>query len=203
MRRPPPHSLVRAVLGLLLALSSACVTEEPVLLGVEPDPEPAPTERAKVWQRVIPDSAYRDDPVVVAQAYSKPAGVYVDIHWLGGRRYDDIAAELEAQLGPLHERKVLDSRKGEELVYERGEVRVLRGVVYMLRVRLPEPLTRSDALLSTGFSIYADHWRETHREFRLSNSFEFERFRLMRDGNDKDRVVSVEAWKLNPDDVRR
>jgi hypothetical protein len=180
-----------------------CGGEEPVLLGVEPDEPAQASERSKVWQRVIPESAYRDDPEVEAQAYSKPEGVYVDIHWLGGRRFDDVAIELEQQLGELHERKALDARRGEELVYERGDVRVIRGVVYMIRVQLPEPLTRTEALLVTGFTIYADHWRETHREFRLSYSFDFERFRLMRDAEDNDRVVSVEAWKLSPDKVRR
>ena len=189
------------MLGLLLA----CGGEEPVLLGVKPEAEPESesNERSKVWQRVIPESAYRDDPVVEAEAYSKPDGVYVDIHWLGGRRYDDVIGEVELQLGPLHERKVLDARRGEEWVYERGDVRVIRGVIYMVRVQLPEPLTRSEALLVTGFSIYADHWRETHREYRLSNSFDFERFRLMRHDQDKDRVVTVEAWKQSPDKVRQ
>lgn len=194
-----------ACCALALAMALGCGTEEPVLLGVEPESADVQqsSERSEVWQRVIPESAYRDDPLVEAQTYSKPDGVYVDIHWLGGRRYDDIASELELQLGPLHERKVLDARKGEELVYERGDVRVVRGVVYMLRVQLPEPLTRTEALLVTGFTIYADHWRETHREFRLSHSFDFERFRLMRHDEDKDRVVSIEAWKLSPDKVRR
>ncbi len=173
-----------------------------MLLGVEPEPAPKASERSKVWQRVVPESAHRNEPEE-AQAYAKPDGVYVDIQWLGGRRYNDVAAELELQLGPLHERKVLDARSGEELVFERGDVRVVRGVVYMLRVQLPEPLTRTEALLVTGFTIYADHWRETHREYRLSNSFDFERFRLMRHSEDKDRVVSIEAWKLSPDRVRR
>ncbi len=190
---------------IIAVLLLGCGTEEPVLLGVQPDAESAeePSARSEVWQRVIPESAYRNDPVVEAKEYSKPDGVYVDIHWLGGRRYDDVVGELEQQLGPLHERRVLDARRGEELVYERGDVRVVRGVVYMLRVQLPEPLTRTEALLVTGFSIYADHWRETHREYRLSHSFEFERFRLMRHDEDKDRVVSVEAWKQSPDKVRR
>ncbi len=181
----------------------ACATEEPVLLGVEAKDDPEPSERSEVWQRVIPESAYRDDPRVEAETYSKPEGVYVDIHWLGGRRYDDVVGELELQLGPLVERKVLDARRGEELVYERGDVRVVRDVVYMIRVQLPEPLTRTEALLVTGFTVFADHWRETHREFRLSHSFDFERFRLMRHSEDKDRVISVEAWKLSPDKVRR
>jgi len=201
----PPRRTLRAPIRLAVALLLlvACGTEDPVLLGVEPEPEPAPSQRSKVWQRVIPESAYRDAPEIEAQVYSKPENVYVDIHWLGGRRYDDIAAELELQLGPLHERKVLDARRGEELVYERGDVRVVRDVVYMLRVQLPEPLTRSEALLVTGFTVFADHWRETHREFRLSHSFDFERFRLMRHAEDKDRVITVEAWKISPDDVRR
>jgi len=201
----PSRRVLRAPIRLAVALLLlvACGTEDPVLLGVEPEPEPAPSQRSKVWQRVIPESAYRDTPEVEAQVYRKPESVYVDIHWLGGRRYDDIATELELQLGPLHERKVLDARRGEEFVYERGDVRVVRDVVYMIRVQLPEPLTRSEALLVTGFTVFADHWRETHREFRLSHSFDFERFRLMRHADDKDRVVTVEAWKISPDDVRR
>ncbi len=198
----PSHRAIHTV-ALALALLLGCGTEEPVLLGVEPDEPADATERSKVWQRVIPESAYRDDPEVEAQTYSKPEGVYVDVHWLGGRRYDDVASELEQQLGALHERKVLDARRGEELVYERGDVRVIRGVVYMIRVQLPEPLTRTEALLVTGFTVFADHWRETHREFRLSHSFDFERFRLMRHDDDKDRVVSIEAWKMSPDQVRR
>lgn len=186
-----------------LALLLGCNTEEPVLLGVEPKEQPKSSARSEKWKREIPESAYRDTPKTEAQAYAKPEGVYVDVHWLGGRRYDDVADEVEQQLGPLHERKVLDSRRGEELVYERGDVRVVRGVIYMIRVQLPEPLTRTEALLVTGFGVYADHWRETHREFRLSYSFDFERFRLMRHSGDKDRVVSVEAWKISPDKARR
>ncbi len=205
--KPVHTSPLRAWCWLALAMMLGCGTEEPVLLGVEPEDvqaeKPKANDRSDVWQRVIPESAYRDNPEVEAQAYAKPDGIYVDISWLGGRRYDDVASELETQLGPLHERKVLDARRGEELVYERGDVRVVRGVVYMIRVQLPEPLTRTEALLVTGFTIYADHWRETHREFRLSHTFDFERFRLMRHGEDRDRVVSVEAWKQNAGDVRR
>ena len=81
--------------------------------------------------------------------------------------------------------------------------RVVRGTVYMVRVDLPEPMTRTDALLVTGFSIYADHWRETHLEYRLANSWGFERFRLQRAEPGGDRVVSVEAWKLRPERVQR
>ncbi len=189
-----------AVVGML---GCSCGAGEPVLLGVQPEDEETEGSDDRIWKRVVPESAHQEDPIEEARAYAKPEGVYVDVHWLGGRRYTDVAEELGAQLGPLHERREIDARRGEELVYERGDVRVVRGVVYMMRVQLPEPLTRTEALLVTGFSIYADHWRETHREFRLSHSFGFERFRLMRDREQKDRVVVVEAWKQNPDKVRR
>ncbi len=207
LRSPPASTPASSLLGsLALLLMLACGTEEPVLLGVEPEPDPLTeaesSARDQVWKRELPESAYEQDPGLQAQAYSKPEGVYVDIRWLGGRRYTDIAEELEEQLGALVSRTELDSRRGEELSYERGDVRVVRGVVYMLRVQLPEPLTRTDALLATGFTIYADHWRETHREFRLSHSFEFERFRLRRHDERRDRVVSVEAWKRSPEDIR-
>ncbi len=195
-----------ALLVLMLAGSQACGNEEPVLLGVSPEQrerEQRQQEREGVWQRNIPESATRDAPSGQPVAYEKPEGVYVDLHWLGGRRYDDAAEQLQAQLGALAERREIDTRRGEELVYERGVARVVRGTVYMVRVDLPEPMTRTDALLVTGFSIYADHWRETHLEYRLANSWGFERFRLQRAEPGGDRVVSVEAWKLRPERVQR
>ncbi len=198
----PPHAPFLGVV-LLAGWLAGCGAGEPVLLGVQPEEEETQGADDRIWKRVVPESAYQEDPVQEVKAYARPEGVYVDVHWFGGRRYGDVADELVVQLGPLHERRELDASKGEELVYERGDVRVVRGVVYMLRVQLPEPLTRTEALLATGFSIYADHWRETHREFRLSHTFDFERFRLMRDREQEDRVVIVEAWKQSPDKVRR
>jgi hypothetical protein len=201
---PPLCRPTRAALGLAAGLVlGGCGHDENVLLGVEEQArEAAPTTRDEVWGRAPLGEPRPATPAAQAAAYEKPEGVWVDVRWFGGRRYDDVEDLLVQQLGPLAERKVLDERAGEELRFQNGEVRVVRGVVYMLRVRLPEPLTRTDALLALGFTTQADHWRETHREYRLAHAFDFVRFRMQRDAVRRDRVVVVEAWKTDAGEVR-
>ena len=198
-----PRLPARLGAALLLIAGLGCGSDEPVLLGLDGREDGAGAERDEVWQLRAPEAAHRSDPRQVAESYERPEGVQVDVSWFGGRRFDEVQAELTAQLGRLGERRTLDAGRGEELVYERGEVRVVRGVIAMMRVRLAEPLTRTDALLATGFTIYADHWRETHREYRLANAFEFERFRLLKVAPGSDRVQVVEAWKSDPADAAR
>ncbi|MFH1463354.1 MAG: hypothetical protein ABIO70_03105 [Pseudomonadota bacterium] len=199
--RPSPTP--RPLWALALAVAVACGHDEPVLLGVEPQASPeAPPSRDEVWGRFEPDEPMPATAAQQAAAYHRPDGVYVDMHWLTGRRYEDISDLLAEPLGAEQGRRPLDAKRGEEISYERGAARVVRGVVYMLRVELPEPLTRTDALLALGFNSHADHWRETHSEYRLSWCFGFARFRLRREQPGSDRVDVVEGWRSEPDDVR-
>lgn len=195
-------SVAPRLLGALVLAAVACQRDEPVLLGVEPSASPGSTERDEVWGRLEADEPTPTTPAQQAAAYRCPEGVAVDMRWLAGRRYDDISDLLQDQLGPELARRTLDARRGEEITYQRGAVRLVRGVVYMLRVQLPEPLTRTDALLAVGFNANADHWRETHGEYRLSWAFGFTRFRLFRDQPGSDRVNVVEGWKSEPEDIQ-
>lgn len=135
--------------------------------------------------------------------YQKSADVLVDIRWLGGRSFTSNRVEIESQLGPFRSRQDLGDGRGEELVFERGILRVVRDRVYMVRVAFDKPVTRGEALELTGFPPYVDPWRETHHEYRLGHEWGFRRFRLRRESQANDRVVSIEAWKSNPEDVTR
>jgi len=191
-----------ALAAALVALS--CSGEDPVLVGIELS-EPQEEEKApeSVWKRNIPESARAASGEEQLLAYEKDPGVFVDVHWFGGRAYIDCGTELLEQMGTLRDRRELGSGRGEELTYEHGVVRVVRDTVYMLRVDLPHPVTRSEALMLTGFRAFVDHWRQTHLEFRTSHEQGFKRLRLKRLDTTSDQVVSVEAWRTSPDEAGR
>ncbi len=131
--------------------------------------------------------------------YVKPENVYIDIRWLGGRSYQSVRDEVTRQLGLVMNRRDLGTRKGVELVFARGTIRVRNDTIYMIRVDLPRPVTRSEALELTGFPPYVGNWRITHREYRLGHELDFVRFRLKRAEGNSDRVIQVEAWKQESD----
>ena len=206
MRKESSPGSARFFLAALIAGTTtwSCSGEEPVLTGVElSGPQEEDKVSESVWKRNIPESAHATSGEEQLIAYEKDPGVFVDVHWFGGRAYKDCVTELLEQMGQMRERRELGSGRGEELSYEHGVVRMVRDSVYMLRVDLPNPMTRSEALLLTGFRAFVDHWRQTHLEFRASHEQGFRRLRLKRLDTTSDQVVSVEAWWTSPDEAGR
>lgn len=168
----------------------ACDPPEPVLVAIS-DP-----------QAGGPDDQGEDEERVESGEYQRPEAVYVDVRWLGGRRLTTARGELVEQMGLVSEHRDLGGRFGEELVLTRGTVRVVRDVIYMIRVDLPRPVTRTEALVMTGFEPWAEDWASTHREYRLRHAWGFDRLRLLRAEGYADRVIRLEAWKKSAGDVR-
>ncbi|MCK6505107.1 hypothetical protein L6R53_17195 [Myxococcota bacterium] len=187
MRPPPPPRL------LLTLLLIACGPEEPVLQGVPAEPmlagQPAAADLA---------GGTASDPT---RPYARREGVVVDVHYLGGRSYTEHRDALADQLGALREVVDLPAGAGQRLDFERGTAQVLDDRIYMLRVPLPEPMRRSQALEVLGFPPYVGRYVTLHREYRLNNAWEFRRIRLRRASAEDELVTEVEAWHHVPGEV--
>lgn len=170
----------------LLALGPGCSEPEPVLSGV-PD-------RALLGEGAAGElAAEGEEP-----GYVQPKGTYIDVRHLGGRSFDGSRDIIGSQLGTLLESTSLGGENGRELVFERATLRVVDDLVYMVRVPLPEPLRRSDALELLGFPTQTDDAIVLHREYRLNHEWGFRRIRMMRLSTANELVHTVEAWRWVP-----
>lgn len=180
-----------AVLGvgaLLLWLPGACAPDAPVLSGIPARPLLAKPTKAPATPHA--SSA--------APGYQKADNVYIDVHHLGGRDYEEVRHIIFDQLGGLVEKVDLPAGNGREYRFERGILRVADGRIYMVRVPLPKPLRRSDALIALGFPPYVGNYLTFSREYRLNHEWGFRRIRLMRKDRQSERVTLVEAWYSVP-----
>jgi len=186
---------------VLFSLLSACGRPEPVLPGISEG------TIEKIDAPVNPDAPKDPDAPrshkVTSQPYQRAEGVLIDIYHFGGRSYEALRSDVTDQFGPVQERVELGTRKGTEVRFANGRLRVLEGTIYMVAVTLPHPVTRSEALEMTGFPPFVDKWGSTHKEFRLSHAWDYERIIMTRARPRGDRVKSVEAWKTSPDRVQR
>ncbi len=179
--------MVQVFLALL-----ACGPPEPVVRAVKPTPTVEEIAARREAEEL------KASPRVLEVGYEKPAGVYIDVAFLGGRRYDHVRAELEGQLGSVREE--IDIALAEkEVRFQRGIVRTDSGVLVSFEIPFPEPLRRSEALAALGFpAADAGRYTDLTFEFRLNNVRGFRRVifhRAERGGELIDRVV---AHKKNP-----
>lgn len=174
----------------LLLLALACGDPAPVMQAVQP----ATTPEAIAEKRAAAE--LRASPANVEATYAKPEGVYVDAHFLGGRSYDAVRAEVEAQLGAVVEEREGVSG-GREIVFERGTLRIVDGRIQMVEVPLPEPVRRTAALGMLGFPPATGDYKALALEFRLVNEWGFRRLRLVRAARGSEDVVRVQAWKFS------
>lgn len=188
---PTDHPRARSARPLLLGLGlltglCGCSDPEPVLRGV-------PDQALLAEGGGVGLAAEAEAP-----GYVKPEGIYVDVRHLGGRSFDGSRDVIANQLGTLLESTGLGGEDGRELTFERATLRVVDDLVYMVRVPLPEPLRRTDALELLGFPIQTDEAIVLHREYRLNHEWGFRRIRMMRVGTDNELVHTVEAWRWVP-----
>ncbi len=185
-----PEARPIASLALLAVLAGACEPDEPVLPGIPEEPIlsdlPAPGEAAAPARRKAP------------KPYEKREDVYIDVRYLGGRSWSEARPIVERQFGSLESTRALPGEKGQEYVFPRGVLRVLDDRIYMIRVPLPEPLRRTDALVALGFPPQVDRWVVLHREYRLNHEWGFRRIRMKRHGRGDELVTEVEAWSWVP-----
>lgn len=173
----------------LFLLAFACGEPEPVLQAVErrSTPEEVAARRAAAELRASPEN--------LVATYRKADGVYVDVRFLGGRRYDGVRAEIEAQLGAVLEERPSISG-GREIVFERGTVRLVDDRIQMIDVPLPRPLRRSEALGALGFPPATGDYKELALEYRLVNEWGFRRLRFVRTERESEEIARVQAWKF-------
>lgn len=191
MRLPCPALPLLALL-LTAQLAAGCGPEEPVLQGVPAEPLLGGRPSASA----VASTPDQDE----AAPYERPAGVHVDVHHLGGRSFRDNRDLLADQLGGLVTVSDLPGGAGQRMDFERGSIQVEDDVVYMLRVPLPEPMRRSQALEALGFPAYVGRYVTLHREYRLNNTWDFRRIRMMRSSTADELVTEVEAWHHVPDE---
>lgn len=171
----------------------ACGGDEPVLPAVPDTPEEVREKRAA--------EELATSPRAMEARYEKPAGVYVDVRYLGGRALVAVRGEVEAQLGALVEERFLPEGQGKEMRFERGTIRVYDGAIYMIDVALDPPLRRNEALAQLGFpdSVPRDYI-VLSREFRANQVWEFRRLRFFRVEEGSELVNRVQAWKRDAAD---
>lgn len=177
--------------ALLLA---ACGRDEPVLPGVPAQPllqdQPTAPERVEAAEQAA--AAPVEAPCALGP------GMLVNARCLGGRTYADVRDVVAEQLGPLQQTRELSGDFGRELRFERGALRVVEDEIAMIRIELPEPLRRSEALAALGFHPYVGPYLTLHREYRLNHEEGFRRIRLMRVDRTSEMVSAVEAWYRVP-----
>ena len=167
-------------------LFAACGPPEPVLPGV-----------------LRPQAEERGERAI--ESYERPDGVYVDVRYLAGESLDKVRDQVAIQLGDVQEIRPLDPRDGEEMILERGHLRLKEGVIYRVDVELPEPVPRSEALAMLGLPIQADRWYGTHREWLLRWTWGFSKIRMVREEGaaSPESVVLVELTRWDPRKDRR
>lgn len=171
---------------LLLGLVLGCVNDEPVLIGIPQD--------ALLTEQATPGAPTPKAPA----RYEKSEAVYVDVRFLGGKPFLQVRDILIEQLGPLQGRQPVDGKSAESLQFLRGSVRVIKGTIAMLKIPLPKPLRRAEALEALGFPPYVGGYTIFHREYRLHHEWGFRRIRLTREDRRSERVIEVEAWRWLP-----
>lgn len=176
-------TLAFSTLALLLG---ACGADDPVLPGVPERLVEAPAEQA------TPDAVDPD------AGYALPEGVLVDIQYLTGRPLTEIRGDVLAQLGAFVSATDLENGKGEEIILERGRVRVLDDRVYLISFDLPQPLRRAQVLALLGLPPQVSETIQTHREYRLNHERGFRRIRMVRQSRDNELVTHVEVWRFLP-----
>jgi hypothetical protein len=173
---------------LLATLCLGCVNESPVLTGIPQAPlltNTQPTQPAETETR---------------SRYQKSEAVYVDVRYLGGRPFAQVRDILFEQLGALHSRHTLERKAGELLNFKLGSVQVVNKAVAMIKIPLPRPMRRTEALEVLGFPPYVGGYTIFHREYRLHHEWGFRRIRLKREERGSERVIEVEAWRWLPGD---
>ncbi len=171
------------MVALLLAL--ACGTGEPVLVGI-------PSEPLLETPATVAEEAAEPVP------YARPENVWVDVRHLCGRSYTSSRGEIGLQLGELQSSNELKPSEGRELQMTRGTLRVHDDRVYMMRIPLPEPMRRTDALIALGFPTQTPRYITIHREYRLNHAWGFRRVRLRRLDRLSELVTEVEVWRWMP-----
>ena len=181
-----------AALSLLLLNLLACERQEPVLTGVPAEPilgevRSASDERAD-------HAAPEREPA----PYEPAPNVYVDVLHLGGKTFSTDRDLVLRQMGALQDSRPLHGDLGEELIFERGRLRVTGDRIYFVEVPLPEPMRRAEALAVLGFPAIVDDYLVFSHEFRLHHEWGFRRLSMRRLEEDSELVTHVKAWKWLP-----
>lgn len=171
---------------LFLACSS---NDTPTVRAVRPAP-PTPEEVAE--KRATEE--LRTSPRNLEVNYEKPAGVYIDAQFLGGRRWENVRTIVLDQMGSLLE-TTTDARGLEVKRLERGSITIDGDEIDEIVVPLPEPMRREQAMMACGFSGLADRYLSFTREYRVTQFQSFRRIILHRAGPNDDLVVKVTAQK--------
>ncbi len=174
-------------LALLLACNNA---DEPIVRAVAP-PKPTPEAIAEKREK----EELRTSPRNLEVNYVKPPGAYVDVQFLGGRRWDNVRDILVDQLGALTGQE-RDAQGDEVMKLERGTVTLSDGVIDVIDVPLPEPMRREDAMVACGFSGLADRYLPFTREYRVTQFQGFRRIVLHRVAPEDDLVNRLTGYKL-------
>ena len=174
-----------------LAFVLACADSEgPVVRAVAP-PKPTAEDIAAKRER----EELRASPRNLEVNYVKPERVYVDVQFLGGRRWDNVRDILVDQLGALVAQE-RDAQGNERMKLERGTVTVDDGVIAVIDVPLPEPMRRAEAMVACGFSGLADKYLPFTHEFRVTQFQGFRRIVLHRVAADDEFINRVTGYKL-------
>lgn len=163
--------------------------DQPTVSAVRPPP---PTVEEVAAKREAEE--LRASPRNLEVNYVKPEGVYVDVHFLGGRRWENVRDIVVDQLGALLEES-LDNQDREVKRLERGTLTLDDGEIDVIVVPLPEPMRRADAMVACGFSGLADRYLSFTHEFRVTQFQGYRRVVLHRVAKNDDLVDRITAQK--------
>lgn len=177
----------------MVAWLFACGEPEPVLRAVKAPPTAEQVAAKRDAQEL------RASPKAMEVAYEKPAGVYIDARFLGGRSWTGVRDEIERQFGAVLE-ETRTAEGDREVRFDRGRIRIHAERIQMVEVLFPEPLRRSEALLQLGFPATTAEYRPYAKEFRLANVWDFRRLVFHRAAPGSEQIDGVQAWKFSTSD---
>lgn len=173
-----------------IAFWLACTgADEPTVSAVRP---PAPTVEEVAAKREKEE--IRTSPRNLEVNYVKPDGVYIDVHFFGGRRWENVRDLVVDQFGALLEES-LDNQDRAVKRLERGTITLDDGEIDEIVVPLPEPMRRADAMMACGFSGLADRYLSFTNEYRVTQFQGYRRVILHRVAKGDDLVDVLTAQK--------
>ncbi|MSQ03095.1 MAG: hypothetical protein EXR71_14605 [Myxococcales bacterium] len=173
----------------LAVLLSCTGADEPPVRAVRPPP-PTVAEVAEKRER----EELRASPRNVEVNYVKPPGVYIDVRFFGGRRWDNVRDLIVDQFGPLLAEEI-DKQGREVKVLTRGTLTIDQGEIDEIMVPLPEPRRRPEAMMVCGFSGLSDRYLSFSAEFRVTQFQGYRRILLHRVSAGSELIDKVTAQK--------
>ena len=174
------------------------------LLSAQWGETPVPSLIEQVEERQGSDSVASLPPVAARKGkprqrpYVKRTGLHIDIPWLGGRRLEEIPAEVVAdQLGVEISREELPQDEV-QVVFEKADLWLYDGRIYRVRKELAHPMDIPTALGTSGYPLDLGVPIDGTDEVRWNRAWNERRMRLLKSETTQGLYEVIDVWRFLP-----